>query len=321
MSDQVDTSRRRFLTVATVATGAVGAAFCRAAVPGLLETPALAPRRSAHPVEVDISKLEPGALHEGRMARQGDLSSCTARRRCCRSCRASTPSCAIPSRGIDQPDFAKNEARALKPEYLVLVGVCTHLGCAPLDKFTPGDVTVGADWPGGFFCPCHGSKFDMSGRVFKDVPAPTNLTGAALPVRERYPHPDRRREGERVMDNRCGPEGRCQARAAAPDGTDGVDRRTFPAHRPVEIAGVRVLRAEELQRLVLLRLARAVRARHPDRLRHLPDDELQAVGGDAFTSGRIHHARRRVGLADPLHPLDRRVGCSSSSSTCTCSAR
>ena len=75
----------------------------------------------------------------------------------------------------DQPEFAKTPARALKPEYLVVVGVCTHLGCAPLEKFTPGDVTVGADWPGGFFCPCHGSKFDMSGRVFKDVPAPTNL--------------------------------------------------------------------------------------------------------------------------------------------------
>ena len=75
----------------------------------------------------------------------------------------------------EQPAFAKNPARALKPEFLVLVGVCTHLGCAPLEKFTPGDVTVSADWPGGFFCPCHGSKFDLSGRVFKDVPAPTNL--------------------------------------------------------------------------------------------------------------------------------------------------
>jgi ubiquinol-cytochrome c reductase iron-sulfur subunit len=73
------------------------------------------------------------------------------------------------------PYGARNAARALKPEYLVLVGVCTHLGCAPLDKFSPGDVTVSADWPGGFFCPCHGSKFDLSGRVFKDVPAPTNL--------------------------------------------------------------------------------------------------------------------------------------------------
>ena len=102
--------------------------------------------------------------------------SCIARRRCWRSCEGMADKLRDPeSAESDQPDFAKNEARALKPEYLVLVGVCTHLGCAPLDKFTPGDVTVGADWPGGFFCPCHGSKFDLSGRVFKDVPAPTNL--------------------------------------------------------------------------------------------------------------------------------------------------
>jgi ubiquinol-cytochrome c reductase iron-sulfur subunit len=79
------------------------------------------------------------------------------------------------SKESEQPEFARKPERALKPEYLVLVGVCTHLGCAPLDKFTPGDATVSADWPGGFFCPCHGSKFDISGRVFKDVPAPKNL--------------------------------------------------------------------------------------------------------------------------------------------------
>jgi ubiquinol-cytochrome c reductase iron-sulfur subunit len=75
----------------------------------------------------------------------------------------------------EQPDFAKNIARALKPEYLVLVGVCTHLGCAPMAKFKVGDTEVAADWPGGFYCPCHGSKFDLSGRVLKDVPAPLNL--------------------------------------------------------------------------------------------------------------------------------------------------
>jgi len=75
----------------------------------------------------------------------------------------------------EQPEYARNRDRAVKPEILVLVGVCTHLGCAPLEKFTAGDATVEAGWPGGFFCPCHGSKFDMSGRVFKDVPAPTNL--------------------------------------------------------------------------------------------------------------------------------------------------
>ena len=74
-----------------------------------------------------------------------------------------------------QPDSARVQKG--KEQWLILVGVCTHLGCAPLDRFTPGDVTTGmSDWPGGFFCPCHGSKFDLAGRVFKDVPAPTNLT-------------------------------------------------------------------------------------------------------------------------------------------------
>ena len=74
-----------------------------------------------------------------------------------------------------QPAYAKNTGRASNEEYLVLLGVCTHLGCSPSAKFTPGDVTVSADWPGGFYCPCHGSKFDLAGRVFKGVPAPLNL--------------------------------------------------------------------------------------------------------------------------------------------------
>jgi len=75
-----------------------------------------------------------------------------------------------------QPKYAKNEWRSSRPEYLVVLGVCTHLGCSPLPKFTPGDLTVSADWPGGFYCPCHGSKFDIAGRVWKGVPAPSNLT-------------------------------------------------------------------------------------------------------------------------------------------------
>jgi ubiquinol-cytochrome c reductase iron-sulfur subunit len=84
----------------------------------------------------------------------------------------------------DQPAFATNTARAIKPEYLVLVGVCTHLGCAPLDKFTPGDVTVAADWQGGFFCPCHGSKFDISPRV-QERPGADEPPRPAVPVRDR----------------------------------------------------------------------------------------------------------------------------------------
>jgi ubiquinol-cytochrome c reductase iron-sulfur subunit len=174
MTEQVDTGRRHFLTVATVATGAVGAAFV--AVPFLASwKPSARAKAMGAPVEVDVSKLEPGAMV--KVEWRGKAIFIVNR----------TPQMLKAIDGVDdklrdpgsneseQPEFAKNPARALKPEYLVLVGVCTHLGCAPLDKFAPGDVTVGADWPGGFFCPCHGSKFDMSGRVFKDVPAPTNL--------------------------------------------------------------------------------------------------------------------------------------------------
>ncbi len=75
----------------------------------------------------------------------------------------------------DQPEYAKNDARAIKPEILVLIGTCTHLGCLPKTRFTPGDATVMANWPGGFFCPCHGSKFDLAGRVFEGSPASVNL--------------------------------------------------------------------------------------------------------------------------------------------------
>jgi ubiquinol-cytochrome c reductase iron-sulfur subunit len=174
MTEQVDAGRRHFLTVATVATAAAGAAFV--AVPFLASwKPSARAKAMGAPVEIDIGKLEPGAIV--KVEWRGKAIFVVHR----------TPEMLAQLQGVDgllrdpgsleseQPEFARNEARALKPEYLVMVGVCTHLGCAPLDKFTPGDVTVAADWKGGFFCPCHGSKFDMSGRVYKNVPAPTNL--------------------------------------------------------------------------------------------------------------------------------------------------
>ena len=175
MSDQVDTGRRQFLTVATVATGVVGAAF--AAVPFLASwQPSARAKALGAPVEVDIGKVEPGAMI--KVEWRGKAIYIVHRTpQMLTQLEGMAPRLRDPdSANSEQPEFARNAARALKPEYLVLVGVCTHLGCAPLDRFTPGDVTVSADWPGGFFCPCHGSKFDLSGRVFKDVPAPTNLT-------------------------------------------------------------------------------------------------------------------------------------------------
>ena len=174
MTEKVDTGRRHFLTVATVATGAVGAAF--AAVPFLASwKPSERAKALGAPVEVDVSKLEPGSMV--KVEWRGKAIFVVHR----------TPEMLASLDGVadrlrdpessssEQPEYARNEVRSIKPEVLVLVGVCTHLGCAPLDKFSQGDATVEAGWPGGFFCPCHGSKFDMSGRVFKDVPAPTNL--------------------------------------------------------------------------------------------------------------------------------------------------
>ena len=75
-----------------------------------------------------------------------------------------------------QPSYATNEHRSLRPAFLVLEGVCTHLGCAPMPRFEVAPADLGPDWPGGFYCPCHGSRFDLAGRVFQGVPAPTNLT-------------------------------------------------------------------------------------------------------------------------------------------------
>ena len=175
MSNQVDTGRRQFLTVATVATGAVGAAF--ATVPFLASwKPSARAKALGAPVEVDISKVDPGAMI--KVEWRGKAVYIVHRTpQMLTQLEGMAPKLRDPdSKQSEQPDFARNPERALKPEYLVLVGVCTHLGCAPLDRFTPGDVTVSSDWPGGFFCPCHGSKFDLSGRVFKDVPAPTNLS-------------------------------------------------------------------------------------------------------------------------------------------------
>jgi len=175
MTDQVDASRRQFLTTATIATGAVGAAF--AITPFLASwQPSARAKALGAPVEVDISKLEPGALV--KVEWRGKAIYIVHRTpQMLAQLKDMAPRLRDPdSNDSEQPQYAKNPARAIKPEYLVLVGVCTHLGCAPLDRFTPGDVTTGmSDWPGGFFCPCHGSKFDLAGRVFKDVPAPTNL--------------------------------------------------------------------------------------------------------------------------------------------------
>ncbi len=174
--EQIDGGRRHFLLVATTVTGVAGLAAT--AVPFLASwKPSARAQALGAPVEQDISKLEPGAVLKVNWRGQAIF---IVRRTPEMLATLTAPevvgSLRDPqSEESEQPDYTKNDARSLKPEYLVLVGVCTHLGCAPLDRFQPQDAELGADWPGGFYCPCHGSRFDMAGRVFKDVPAPTNL--------------------------------------------------------------------------------------------------------------------------------------------------
>jgi len=167
-------TRRHFLTVATAVTGGVGIAA--AAVPFVASfRPSARAQALGAPVEIDVSKLEPGALVKvewrGRaiyiLHRTRDMLATLERDAALLEDPASVESV--------QPEYAQNQHRSIKPAFLVLEGVCTHLGCAPIARFEVGPADLGADWPGGFFCPCHGSKFDLAGRVFSGVPAPTNL--------------------------------------------------------------------------------------------------------------------------------------------------
>lgn len=175
MSDQgVDLGRRRFLTATASVVGGAGAVV--AAVPFIgYMNPSAKARAAGAPVEADISKLEVGQMMTVKwrgkpvwIVRRSeknlqDLPSIDGR--------LADPNSEVPQ----QPDYATNPHRSVKPEYLVLVGICTHLGCSPKYRPDLAPADMGADWKGGFFCPCHGSKFDLAGRVFSGVPAPTNL--------------------------------------------------------------------------------------------------------------------------------------------------
>jgi ubiquinol-cytochrome c reductase iron-sulfur subunit len=167
-------TRRHFLTVATVVTGGAGA--IAAAVPFVASfKPSARAQALGAPVTVDISKLEPGAMT--RVEWRGRAIFVVHRtEEMLGTLRKDAAMLRDPeSDDSDQPEDAKNEHRSVRPEFLVLEGVCTHLGCAPMARFEVAPADLGADWPGGFYCPCHGSKFDLAGRVFSGVPAPTNL--------------------------------------------------------------------------------------------------------------------------------------------------
>ena len=170
----VNQSRRRLLVAATTAVGAVGAGFV--AVPFIASmNPSARARAAGAPVEADISKLEPGALL--RVKWRGKPIWIVSRTPAMLAALPTLdPNLVDPKSEVaQQPDYCKNPTRSLKPEYWIAIGICTHLGCSPTFRPEVGPDDLGKDWKGGFFCPCHGSRFDLAGRVFKGVPAPTNL--------------------------------------------------------------------------------------------------------------------------------------------------
>ena len=173
--DQKMDSGRRTLLLATSAVG--GVAAVATAVPFVASlTPSERAKAAGAPVEVDVGKLAPGEMMTAEwrgkpvwvLRRTPEMLASLDKT----EDRVTDPASEKPQ----QPDYAKNKHRSINPEYLVAVGICTHLGCSPSEKFKVGaESGMGSDWPGGFFCPCHGSLFDLAGRVYKSMPAPTNL--------------------------------------------------------------------------------------------------------------------------------------------------
>ncbi|MDP2247106.1 MAG: ubiquinol-cytochrome c reductase iron-sulfur subunit [Nitrosomonadales bacterium] len=170
----VDQGKRRFLIAATTAVG--GVAAVAVAAPFILSmTPSERAKAAGAAVEVDISKIEPGAMitveWRGKPVWIVSLTEDMARTLANQDDKLTDPKLEVSSQ---QPEYCQNATRSIKPNLMVMEGVCTHLGCSPSPKLQPnGD--MGDDWQGGFFCPCHGSKFDLAGRVFKGSPAPINL--------------------------------------------------------------------------------------------------------------------------------------------------
>jgi len=175
MSTVMNMRRRRFLTLSTAAIGAVGTAFV--SVPFIASwQPSERARALGTSVIVDFSKLEPGRQITVEWRRQPvwvlrrtpeileKLTTLTDRLR--------DPESQVISQ---QPKYAQNVNRSIKDEYLIVIGICTHLGCVPDFRPDIAPADLGSEWPGGYFCPCHGSRFDFAGRVFTGVPAPTNL--------------------------------------------------------------------------------------------------------------------------------------------------
>jgi len=172
----VDNGRRTWL-ITSAAMGGVGAAAV--AVPFVSSfTPSERARAAGASVEFDVSKLQPGekAVVEWRGKPVWVLRRTPEQLAALEQNDGALADPASDRTAYPTPEYAKNRHRSIKPEYLVAVGICTHLGCSPGDKFTTGpQPSLPDDWKGGFLCACHGSTFDMAGRVFKNKPAPDNL--------------------------------------------------------------------------------------------------------------------------------------------------
>ncbi|WP_419419315.1 ubiquinol-cytochrome c reductase iron-sulfur subunit [Legionella sp. D16C41] len=170
--EEIDEQRRKFLLTATGVLGGIGAAC--ALTPFVASwLPSAKAQAAGAPVEVDLSKLEPG--QQATVEWRGRPVWIIRRTKAMLEQLAGSENQLRDPESLveQQPNYAKNRYRSIKPEYLVLVGICTHLGCSP--KYTPQVNELGPHWRGGFYCPCHGSTFDLAGRVFKGVPAPINL--------------------------------------------------------------------------------------------------------------------------------------------------
>jgi ubiquinol-cytochrome c reductase iron-sulfur subunit len=172
--NEVNPSRRRFLTAATTVIGGVGVGFALVPFISSMEPSAKA-RAAGAPVRADISKVELGQMI--RVKWRGKPVWVVNRTQEMLDILPTLDSQLRDPNSVEseQPDYAKNEYRSIKPEYAVLIGICTHLGCSPTYRPDIAPADLGKDWKGGFFCPCHGSRFDLAGRVFKGVPAPLNL--------------------------------------------------------------------------------------------------------------------------------------------------
>lgn len=171
---QVDTGRRRFLTVATSAAGGVAAAAV--ATPFVMSFfPSERAKAAGAPVEVDISKLEAGQKinveWRGKPVWVVNRTPEQVKNLAKLDGKLVDPKSEAPQ----QPEYCKNPHRSIKPEILIAVGICTHLGCSPTFRPDLAPADLGPEWLGGFYCPCHGSKFDLAARVYSGVPAPSNM--------------------------------------------------------------------------------------------------------------------------------------------------